>query len=114
MSEPAVPRNDAYSRVLVLFRKLLKQRLRRPTRRRRGAGGAPAASYELQALVRHQLSVEQYLEIKMAHAMEPLRALLHDGEISRVQACLREHVRTQPTWRKVVSRLGQLVRHTGS
>jgi hypothetical protein len=31
-----------------------------------------------------------------------------------VQACLREHVRTQPTWRKVVSRLGELVRITGT
>ena len=112
MSEHATGGGDAYPRVLALFRKLLKRRLRRPLRRRGAVGGAPAASDELQALVRRELTVEEYLEIKMARAIDPLRALLHDREVSRVQACLREHVRTQPTWRQLVRRLDEMVRLT--
>jgi len=111
MSERATGRGDAYARVLALFRRLLKQR-QRPLRRRRAVGGAPAASDELYALVRRELTVDEYLEIKMARAIEPLRALLHEREISRVRACLREHVRTQPTWRQLVSRLDEMVRLT--
>jgi|GEM_PF-7066717 len=112
MTERASGRDDAYARVLALFRKLLKQRLRRPLRRRRAVGGVPTASDELQALVRRELTVEEYLEIKMVRAIDPLRTLLHDSEISRVHACLQEHVRTQPTWRQLVRRLDEMVRLT--
>jgi hypothetical protein len=97
----------AYARVLALFRRLLKQRWRPHYRRR--PRSAIVVSNELRALALGQLTVDEYLEAKMTRALEPLQATLPDAEVAHVRACLREHVRTQPMWRRVVRQLKELL-----
>jgi hypothetical protein len=107
MSPRQLGRAAAYSRLLALFRRLLKQRPHRPGRR--PPRHVRAGSEELRALIRQQLTVDEYLEAKMVRSLEPLRAFLLEAEIAHVHACLREHVRTQPMWRRVVRDLRDLL-----
>jgi hypothetical protein len=105
-------RSNPYVQLLAMFKKLYKRyqaRIRQPVDR------APnAVSAELRALLERQITVEQYLGIKVDKALEPLQPILLEDELALVRSCVWQHVRSQPAWLQIISRLRKIRESTAS
>lgn len=95
----------ACSRLLGMIVSIYDRRGANLMRKRQEVG--PSA--ELQALCANAISVDEYLMLKLEAAIEPLNAFVRPEHVAAVRAAMRERLRTEPGWVKVIEEIRQKV-----
>jgi len=68
----------------------------------------------LQALCANAISVDEYLMLKLEAAIAPLQPLLRPEHLTAVRAAMRERLRTEPAWVKVVDEMREMMLREGA
>lgn len=90
-------------RLLDLIVKTARPRLQRLRRCHVGPRSA------FRALCANDISVEEYLMLKLEAAMAPLVPLLRPEDLAAIRAAVRERLRTDPKWIAVTEEIREMV-----
>lgn len=98
---PKKPPHDVLGKLITQ----LEQQLTRQGGRRARRGAVRSSSASTAAQPKARSSLDAYLAERIERALIPLRALLHENDVSFIGTLLRERLATDPNLSKLVHRL---------